>query len=342
MTPPAHIPFWVPIVASTLSNANLAFALPGLSANRLATLRTRFGLSHFLAPPQGPIAINWLVLLGQIEDEVLAELVTVRFSTVITTQLIATIREDLGITSFSARKPKLQPQLRDLVGRYSASNLAKGWGVSVKVIEAYRNLAAPNTTPDASCEAVVEGKWKQEWIELFPHQTNAQITSVTGISAKEVRAMRSTLRVSAPATRTYWKLVSEEQLDNMSDAQLSALYGGPLADYAAQRLVKALTDKTVAREIARTKRLPEHLAHLLNQMPLKRVAKLVAISEFHLKRQRDALGLDPYTPFPPKFEALLSTCSDSEVAEKTRTAVSTVRYRRDKLQKAAYNPRKGT
>lgn len=41
-------------------------------------------------------------------------------------------------------------------------------------------------------------------------------------------------------TRTYWKLVSEDELGSLSDVQLSELYGGPLADYAAQRLSMAL------------------------------------------------------------------------------------------------------
>jgi len=335
----ANIPFWVPIVASTLSNAHLASVLPDLSASKVATLRARFGFPVFADKPHGSAAANWLALLGQIEDEVLARLVNVRYDTSITSHLITAIRNDLGISSYSARKPKLQPRIRDMVGRYTARNIAKGRGISVKVIEAYRNLAAADIATAATMQAQADGIWKPEWIELLPHQTNAQITRATGIDPREVRAMRNTLQIAGPSTRTYWKLVSNEELALTSDEQLCALYGGPLADFAAQRLVKALEDKAVAKEISRSKQLPDHLTHFLNQMPLRRLAKLVALSEFHLKRQRDTLGIEPYNPFPVQFESLLSTRTDSEVAGIARIPVSTVRYRRNKLRMPSYSAR---
>lgn len=341
MTAPAlHIPFWVPIVAPTLSNSHLSAVLPSISATRLSTLRPRYGIPDFVSSAPQVQSINWLALLGQIEDESLAELVTSHFKVLITAALVAAIRNDLGISAFSARKPKLEPSIRELVGRYTAINISKGWGVSVNVIEAYRQLSG-GAAPDSAEQAPPLGKWKQEWIELFGHQTNAQIARATGNSAREVRAMRNTLRIVPPTTRTYWRLVSEDELAIMSDEQLCELHGGPLADYAAQRLELALADKAMLREIKRSKRLPLQHTHFLSQMPIKRLAKLSGVSEFHLKHQRDELGMEPYSPFPTQFETLLSTCPDAEVAERTHTAVSTVKYRRDKLGKPAYSPPKG-
>lgn len=338
MTATAHLPFWVPIVAPTLSNAHLASVLTGLSTNKLATLSTRFGFPELSVNSHGSAAINWLTLLGQIEDEALAKLVTARFKVLITTQLVTAIRKDLGISSFSTRKPKLDARIRELVGRYTANNIARGWGVGVNVIEAYRMLAQVEITTRASSQAPADATWKQEWIDLFACQTNAQIARATGKGAREVRAMRNTLRIAQPATRTYWKQVTDDEIAKLSDEQLCELYGGPLADYAAQRLAKELEDHRVASQITRKKRLPDQLTHFLSRMPLRRIAKLVAISEFHLKQQRNSLGIEPYTPFPLHFETLLSTCADSKVAEKAHTAVSTVRYRREKLRKPAYCP----
>ncbi|NVL49939.1 hypothetical protein F2S72_09320 [Pseudomonas syringae pv. actinidiae] len=332
MTAPLLIPFWVPIVAPTLSNTHLSAALPGLTASKLATLRSRFGFPEFA----GKHSINWLVLLGQIEDGIVADLVTTYHGVLITEALVATMRSDLGVSAYSARKPKLDKQVRDLVGRYTAGNIAKGWGVSVTVIEAYRKLTPELTMQSATDDSKSLARWKPEWIDLFAHQTNAQIARATGMGTREVRKMRNTLCIAPPSTRTYWKLVTDDELAERSDEQLSELHGGPLADYAAQRLEKALEDVHVALEVKRTKRLTGQLEHLLNQMPMKRLAKLSGVSEFHLKRQRDELGLVPYTPFPHRFEPLLSNCPDSEVAKRARTAVSTVKYRRERLGKPAF------
>lgn len=150
--------------------------------------------------------------------------------------------------------------------------------------------------------------------------------------------MRNTLKIAAPMTRTYWKLVSEDELVSLSDVQLSELYGGPLADYAAQRLSMALRDKATTRAIAKNHQLPETLAQFLGLMPLRRLAKLTGISEFHLKRQRDALGIAPYSPLAPEFEAMLATCTDSEIAQKAHASVSTVKFRRHRLGTPAYAP----
>lgn len=340
MTAPARIPFWLPIVAPTLSNAHLSAVLADFTASRLSTLRTRYGLPAYKHAGDGGVPINWLVLVGQIEDTLLADLVTDRFGVSITAELITAIRTDLGISSFKSRKPKLESHIRDLVGRYTASNIAQGWGVSINAIEAYRKLSKKGLPQEVGGQKLEGSRWKNEWIELFPHQTNAQIARATGMSAMAVRAMRNTLLIAAPTSRTYWKIVSDNELDSLSDVQLSEQYGGPLADYAAQRLAKALRDKAVIRLMAKTKQLPDQLTFFLSLMPMRRLAKLTAISEFHLKRQRTALGMEPYTPLQPQFEALLSTCPDTEVAEKAHVAVSTVKFRRDKLGKPAYSSRK--
>lgn len=339
MTAPARIPFWLPIVASTLSNTHLSSVLPEFTAGRLATLRTRYGLPEYEHAARMGHPINWLVLLGQIEDSLLASLVTDYYSIRVTPFLIEAIRSDLGTSSFSARKPKLTLEIRDLVGRHTASNIARGWGVSVSAIEAFRNLAKQDIAQIDDAGGAECGRWKIEWLELFPIQTNAQISRATGFDIKEVRAMRNTLQIAAPMTRTYWKLVSEDELSSLSDVQLSELYGGPLADYAAQRLSMALKDKTTTRAIVKTHRLPTELAQFLGLMPLRRLAKLTGISEFHLKRQRDALSIDPYSPLAPEFEAMLATCTDSEIAQKAHASVSTVKFRRDRLGKPAYAPR---
>ena len=126
-------------MATTLSNTHLATVLPNLTAGRLSTLRTRYGLPEFSGQPDRSPVLNWLTLLGQIEDELLADLVSMRFDTLITAPLVAVIRDDLGITAYSARKPKLEPHLRALVGKYPAGNLEKGWGVSASVIRAYHH-----------------------------------------------------------------------------------------------------------------------------------------------------------------------------------------------------------
>nr|CEK42323.1 hypothetical protein PQBR57_0370 [Pseudomonas fluorescens SBW25] len=283
--------------------------------------------------------INWLVLLGQIEDSLLASLITDHYSIRVTPFLIEAIRSDLGISSFSARKPKLTLEIRDLVGRHTANNIARGWGVSVSAIEAFRNLAKQGLAQVDDAGGADCGRWKNEWLELFPIQTNAQISRATGFEIKEVRAMRNTLKIAAPMTRTYWKLVSEDELGSLSDVQLSELYGGPLADYAAQRLSMALRDKATIRAIAKNHQLPETLAQFLGLMPLRRLAKLAGISEFHIKRQRDALGIAPYSPLAPEFEAMLATCTDSEIAQKAHASVSTVKFRRDRLGKPAYAPK---
>ncbi|HDS1721645.1 hypothetical protein NPS53_09045 [Pseudomonas putida] len=327
-------------MAPTLSNAHLATVLPNFTAGRLSTLRTRYGLPEFVGQTDRALTVNWLTLLGQIEDDLLAQLVSQRFGVLITAPLIAAIREDLGVTSYSTRKPKLEPNLRALVGNHQANNLEKGWGVSVSVIKAYHRLTHGLPCGGPPADSPTPSRWPLADIDSLRHMTNAQIARATGLSLKMVRKARITEGIPAPTTRTYWKLVSDSDLANMSDGQLSELHGGPLADYAEQRLAKALLENRVAQEIARTRELPAQFTHFLNKMSLKRLAKLTGVSEFYLKRQRDGLGMEPYDPFPPEFEALLGTIPDSEVAEKTHTAVSTVKYRRDKLGLPAYTPRK--
>lgn len=339
MTAPSNIPFWVPIVAPTLSDAHLATVLPAFTAGRLSTLRARFGFPEFVRQPGAP-AVNWLVLLGQIEDELLAELVTLRFGALITASLVAAIRDHLGVTSYSARRPRLEPHIRELVGRYAPANIEKGWGVSIGVIKAFHRLSPETSATAATSAGPTLSGWPQEQIDLLWHQSNAQVARLTGRSLRAVREARSIERIPAPTTRSYWREVSDDELASMSDEQLSELYGGPLADFAAQRLTMALSEDGVVHEAAGAKELPARLSHYLNKMSMKRLAKVTGISEFYLKRQRDALGLAPYDPFPPAFESLLATCPDSEVAEKTHTAVSTVKYRRDKLGLPAYTPPK--
>lgn len=327
-------------MASTLSNSHLAAVLPNLSAGRLSTLRTRYGLPEFSGQAARSPVLNWLTLLGQIEDELLADLVSMRFDTLITAPLVAAIRDDLGITAYSARKPKLEPHLRALVGKYPAGNLEKGWGVSASVIRAYHHLSAHAPFSAPLVEAPSRSNWPPEQIDLLRHMTNAQVARATGRSAKSVREARFAAGIPAPTTKTYWKQVGDAELASMSDEQLSELHGGPLADYAEQRLANALQERSAVQEIARTREMPAQLTHFLNKMSMKRLAKLTGVSEFYLKRQRDSLAMAPYDPFPHEFEALLGTCPDSELAEKTHTAVSTVKSRRDKLGLPPYRPTK--
>jgi hypothetical protein len=277
-------------------------------------------------------------LLGQLEDEFLAQLLTTHFGITITAPLVAAIRDDLDVSAYTARKPKLEPHIRELVGRYSSLNIAKGWDVSAHAVEAYRQLAKIEALAAVQDDLPVSGRWKKEWIELFPRHTNAQIARATGIPIDSVRAKRKSLRIAAPVGRTYWRLVSANELETMTDEQLASQHGGPTADYAAQRLSKVLQDKELASRVLEARKLPDELVPFLNKMPTRRLAKLTGLSDFHLGRQRRALGIEAYTPMSPELDALLATCPDTAIAETFHVAVATVKSRRDKLGKPAFKP----
>lgn len=328
---PARIPFWLPIVAPTLSNANLAARLEGLTAHKVALLRARYGFPEFLGTPKSNLDFDWFLLLGQVEDDVLAKLVSGRFRVSITPALIEAIRRDLGITAYSARKPKLEPHIRELVGHYSSSNIARGWDVSVQAVEAYRLLVQITVPANDQREVPASGRWKQEWLDMFPHQSNAQIARACGIPIDRVRAKRKELRVAAPVKRTYWRVVEDEELDRFTDEELATKYGGPTADYAAQRLAKLLKSNPLARQVVHQRRLPDSLIRFLGQMPVRRLAALTGLSDFQIRRQQTDLGIAPYNAMTAELDVLLGTCPDVDIAESFHVAVSTVKSRRDKL-----------
>lgn len=328
---PARLPFWLPIVASTLSNSHLAHRLDGLTAHKVAVLRTKFGLSDFKHIPKGALDVDWLQLLGQLEDEVLAKLVSDRYSVTITPPLIEDIRRDLGISAYTSRKPKLEPHIRELVGRYTSTNIAKGWDVSVLAVEAFRLLAKIEVPAEDQCELPEAGRWKQEWIDLFPQHSNTQIARATGIPIDRVRAKRKILRIASPVKRTYWKVVGVDELDGMTDEELATKYGGPTADYSAQRLALQLKDKPLARQIVEMRQLPLELMVFLSQMSVRRLATLTGLSEFQIRRQLRVHGITPYSPINAKLDALLGTRPDVAIAKTFHVAVSTVKSRRDKL-----------
>ncbi|HBO2935198.1 TPA: hypothetical protein L4R50_000194 [Pseudomonas aeruginosa] len=338
---PERLPFWLPIVAATLSDGRLGGLLGYTSARKVAVLRARYGLQTFPHPLDSPFDVDWPRLLGQVEDELLAQLISRHFAINITSELVALIRSDLGLTPYSSRKRKLEPHVRELVGRYGSANIAKGWDVDGSAVEAYRILAKVElqiTGEDDDFPAT--GRWKAEWISLFPLHTNAQIARATGIPIDAVRQKRKSLRIAAPAGRTYWKLVSAAELDAMTDEALASRFGGPTADYSAQRLSLALQDSTLRQRVLLERRLPSELAHFLSKMPTRRLAKLTGLSEFHLTRQRQELSLKPFSKLTPELDELLSTRPDTELAEQFHVAVATVRSRREKLGKPAFKPAK--
>jgi len=331
----ARIPFWFPIVAPTLSNEHLCHSL-GVGASKLATLRIRYGMPLFQHDPSGPLYIDWLLLLGLVEDDVLAELVSQRYSVQITKHLIAQIRADLGVASYAARKIKLDPNIRKLVGQYSSSNIAKGWDVGHGAVEAYRQLASINTAAPDQRELLPDGRWPREWIELFPKHTNVQISRITGLGLDLVRAKRRSLRIAAPTSRTYWKTVGPDDLESFTDLELANRFGGPVADYAAQRLAITLQSGDIAKTLIADQKLPDTLIHFLDAMPTQRLAKITGLSMYALKKQRVGLGIAPYNPISEELDGLLSKMPDTAIAERCNVSVATVKYRRDKLGKPAY------
>jgi hypothetical protein len=122
----------------------------------------------------------------------------------------------------------------------------------------------------------------------------------------------------------------------MTDAELASQYGGPTADYAAQRLSLALQDSELSKRLLRERRLPDELAHFLSTMPTRRLAKLTGLSEFHLGNQRRELGLEAYASLPSELDDLLSTRPDTELADMFHVAVATVRSRRKVLGKPPF------
>jgi hypothetical protein len=335
---PARIPFWLPIVAPTLSNLHLARYLDGLTSHKLAIVRSNYALPAFMHITKGPLDVDWFQLLGQLEDDVLAQLVSERFNVIITPALVEIIRHDLSVSAFTSRKPKLEPNIRDLVGRYTSTNIAKGWDVSVQAVEAFRLLARIEAPDDAQGEIPEASRWTQDWIELFPQHTNAQIARLTGIPIDRVRAKRKQLRIASPIQRTYWKLVSDKDLDDFGDEELASRHGGPTADYAAQRLAKALRSKSLSRQVIERKLMPYQLEHFLNQMPVRRLAGLTGLSEFQIRRQLRDLEVAPYSAFNPEMDSLLGTCPDVDIGRTFHVATSTVKSRRDKLGIAAFKP----
>lgn len=333
---PERLPFWLPIVAMTLSNERIAGLLGNSTARRVAVLRTRYGLPAFPHTLSGPLDVDWPCLLGQVEDDLLAELISRFYAVTITPELIALIRADRSVSPYSSRKPKLEPHVRELVGKYGSANIAKGWDVDANAVEAYRKLAKVEVQSTADDELPASGRWKAEWIELFPQHTNAQIARATGIPIDAVRQKRKALRIAGPAGRTYWKLVSAAELNAVTDAELASAYGGPTADYAAQRLSLALQDDELNKRLLRERRLPAELTHFLNAMPARRLAKLTGLSDFHLSNQRRELGIEAYTSLPRELDELLSTRPDTELADVFHVAVATVRSRRERLGKPPF------
>ncbi|MGI0637897.1 hypothetical protein ACRCPT_07185 [Pseudomonas aeruginosa] len=333
---PERLPFWLPIVAVTLSNERISGLLGNSTARRVAVLRTRYGLPTFPHPLNGPMDVDWPCLLGQVEDGLLAELISRFYAITITPELIALIRADRGLSPYGSRKPKLEPHVRELVGKYGSANIAKGWDVDAHAVEAYRKLAKVELQVTGNDDLPASGRWKAEWISLFPQHTNAQIARATGIPIDAVRQKRKSLRIAGPAGRTYWKLVSADELNAMTDAELASQYGGPTADYAAQRLSLALQDSELSKRLLRERRLPDELAHFLSTMPTRRLAKLTGLSEFHLGNQRRELGLEAYASLPSELDDLLSTRPDTELADMFHVAVATVRSRRKVLGKPPF------
>lgn len=330
---PARLPFWLPIVAPTLPNEHLCKVLGISGASKVASLRMRYGLAPFHHDPRGPLAINWISLLGLIEDETLAELVSQRFAVPITPHLVRYMRDDLGRPSYTTRKRKLDPQVRALIGQYSTTNLAEGWDIDQAPLEAYRQLAGITST-NQDFDAVEPGqRWPQAWLKLFHQHTNVQVSRKTGFGIDQVRAKRKALGIKAPTARTYWKVVDACELDQTSDFELAVRYGGPAADYAAQRLSLALQSEDVAEQLIAQQRLPHSLEHFLNAMPTQRLAKITGLSMYALKKQREATGRGEYSPLPREADGLFATMRDAEIAARFNVSVATVRYRRRKLSK---------
>lgn len=328
---PARLPFWLPIVAPTLPNDYLCKALGMTGASKVALLRMRYGLAPFLHDPRGPLSINWISLLGMIEDEVLADLVTQKFAVLVTPQLVRFMRDELGHLSYNARKRKLDPQIRDLIGQYSTIHISKGWDIDPAPLDAYRQLAGINSIGQDLDIAEPGRRWPQEWIELFHHQSNAQVSRKTGYGIDQVRAKRRSLRIAAPRVRTYWKVVDACELGQATDIDLAVRYGGPASDYAAQRLSLALQKGDVAEQLLAQQRLPNSLEHFLNEMPTQRLARITGLSMYTLKKQREAAGLHAYSPLPLEADGLFATMRDAEIAARFNVSVATVRYRRRKV-----------
>jgi hypothetical protein len=337
---PERLPFWLPIVAACLTDGRLAGLLGYTTARKVAILRVRYGLPTFPHPLNSHFDVDWPRLLGQVEDDLLAQLISRHFAINITPELVALIRSDLGLSPYSSRKRKLEPHVRELVGRYGSANIAKGWDVDANAVEAYRILSKVELRITDGDELPATGRWKAEWISLFPLHTNAQIARTTGIPIDAVRQKRKSLRVAAPAGRTYWKLVSAAELDAMTDEELASKFGGPTADYSAQRLSLALQDSQLSQRILLERRLPTELVLYLSKMPTRRLAKLTGLSEFHLTRQRQELSLKPFSTITPELDELLSTRPDTELAEQFHVAVATVRSRRERLGKPAFKTAK--
>ncbi|MFL1449244.1 hypothetical protein ACI77O_12685 [Pseudomonas tritici] len=275
--------------------------------------------------------IDWLCLLGQIEDDRLAEMVQSRFKVCVTHQLVSAIRNDLGVSAYSARKPKLLPGVIDLIGRYTPSNIAKSWDVSATTVEAYRLLADMQQAPQEHDDMPESGRWTQDSVALFARHTNAQIARATGIPTERVRAKRNELQIAAPAQRSYWKLVEDLELDAMGDNELATKYGGPVADYAGQRLANLLRDSQLAKLVLESRQLPEQLVRFLGVMPTRQLGIITGLTDFQINKQMAALSIPSYTAMSTELDALLGTCPDTAIAETFHVATSTVKNRRVRL-----------
>lgn len=335
---PARLPFWLAIVAPTLTNRHLSKCL-GITPQRLAILRARFGIPACPHIDRGPLDIDWLCLLGQVEDSHLAELVQHRLGGLITEHLIAEVRIDLGVSAYSARKPKLLPNVLELIGKYTANNIAKGWDVNVQAVEAYRMLAKLDAPTADLDEMPADGRWTQESIALFPHHTNTQIARATGIPTERVRAKRQALRIAAPVKRSYWKIVDETELRGLDDDALATKYGGPASDYAGQRLALLLNDERLAKQIIVDRQLPPELEPYLNRMTVRQLSLISGLTDYQINKQMRGLGLSPFSPMSKELDSLLGTCPDTAIADAFHVAISTVKSRRDQLGIAAFRPK---
>lgn len=339
MTAPAPFPFWLPIVAPTLSNEHLAKWLEGTTAHKLAVLRARYGIMEFAHVHRSPLDIDWLCLLGRIEDDALGALVTERFGVRITGLLIEAMRRDLGISAFTARKAKLEHHIRELVGRFSSQNIARGWDVPLEVIEAYRMLTATEAPAHEDDALPENSRWQPEWLDLFRNHTNAQIARATGVPIDRVRAKRKQLGVAGPARRTYWKVVPEDELMASSDEGLARKYGGPLSDYAAQRLTVILKREGLTQRMMELGRLPDILLRFLGVISVRRLAAITGLSEAQLRRQHHDLGIALYSAKSASMDSMLGRAPDKTVAEVFHVSPSTVKNRRDALGIPAFKSR---